>query len=111
MRGLEKIFSPAVVYAMSDTEVEAIASEPLSAKRQRELLTSGQAAAQALLVPWPLLGCSPMPCLARPHNVKPSSTTQLEIGNAQSQTDLAHPPMSVNDDHHYTPPSGAESMV
>jgi hypothetical protein len=48
VRGLEKIFSPVVVYAMSDTEVEAIASEPLSAKRQRELLASGQAAAQAL---------------------------------------------------------------
>jgi hypothetical protein len=27
VRGLEKIFSPAVVYAMSDTEVEVIASE------------------------------------------------------------------------------------
>ena len=38
MHGLEKIFSPVVVYAMSDTEVGAIASEPLSAKRRRELL-------------------------------------------------------------------------
>ncbi len=38
MCGLKKIFSPIVVYAMSDTQVEAIASEPLSAKRQRELL-------------------------------------------------------------------------
>ena len=38
MRGIEKIFSPVVVHAMSDTEVKAIASEPLSAKRQRELL-------------------------------------------------------------------------
>lgn len=38
MRGLEKIFSRIVVNAISDTEVEAIASEPLSAKRQRELL-------------------------------------------------------------------------
>ena len=38
MRGLEKIFSPVVVNAMSDAEVEAIASEPLSAKRQREFL-------------------------------------------------------------------------
>jgi hypothetical protein len=37
VRGLEKIFSP-VVDAMSDTEVEAIASEPLPAKRQREFL-------------------------------------------------------------------------
>lgn len=37
MRGLEKIFSPVVVNAMSDKEVEAIASEPLSAKRQREM--------------------------------------------------------------------------
>ena len=41
MRGLEKIFSPVVVYAMSDTEVEAIASEPLSAKDQRDLLENG----------------------------------------------------------------------
>jgi len=41
VRGLEKIFSPVVVYAMSDTEVEAITSEPLSAKRQRELLENG----------------------------------------------------------------------
>lgn len=38
VRGLEKIFSPVVVNAMSDAEVEAIASEPLSAKRQREFL-------------------------------------------------------------------------
>ena len=38
MRGLEKILSPVVVNAMSDTEVEAIASEPSSAKRQREYL-------------------------------------------------------------------------
>lgn len=38
MRGLEKIFSPVVVNAMSDTDVEAIASEPSSAKRQREYL-------------------------------------------------------------------------
>jgi len=41
VRGLEKIFSPVVVYAMSDTEVEIIASEPLPAKRQRELLENG----------------------------------------------------------------------
>jgi hypothetical protein len=41
MHRLKKIFSPIVVYAMSDTEVEAIASEPLSAKRQRELLENG----------------------------------------------------------------------
>jgi len=39
--GLEKIFSPIVVYAMSDTEVEALASEPLSAKHQRDLLENG----------------------------------------------------------------------
>jgi hypothetical protein len=41
VRGIDKIFSPVVVYAISDTEVEAIASEPLSAKRQRELLENG----------------------------------------------------------------------
>ncbi|KAH9217655.1 P-loop containing nucleoside triphosphate hydrolase protein [Leptodontidium sp. 2 PMI_412] len=39
VRGLEKIFSPVVVNAMMDAEVEAIASEPLSAKRQRNFLT------------------------------------------------------------------------
>jgi len=38
VRGLQNIFSPVVVNAMSDVEVEAIASEPLSAKRQREFL-------------------------------------------------------------------------
>jgi hypothetical protein len=38
VRGLEKIFSPVVVNAMSETEVKAIASEPESAKRQREFL-------------------------------------------------------------------------
>lgn len=38
MRGLEKIFSPIIINAMSDKEDEAIASEPLSAKRQREFL-------------------------------------------------------------------------
>ncbi|KAG4427979.1 hypothetical protein IFR05_016539 [Cadophora sp. M221] len=53
----------------------------------------------------PLEQSSQRPCLARPHNVKSSSTTQVEIGNAQSRTDLAHPPTSVNNDHHYTPPS------
>lgn len=37
MHVLEKIFSPVVVNAMSETEVEAIASEP-SAKRHREFL-------------------------------------------------------------------------
>jgi hypothetical protein len=38
VRRLEKIFSPVVVNATSDMGVEAIASEPLSAKRQREFL-------------------------------------------------------------------------
>jgi hypothetical protein len=38
VRGLEKIFSPVVVNAMSDKEVATIASEPPSAKRQREFL-------------------------------------------------------------------------
>jgi hypothetical protein len=38
VRRLEKTPSPVVVNAMSDTEVEAITSEPSSAKRQRELL-------------------------------------------------------------------------
>ncbi|KAK2624978.1 hypothetical protein QTJ16_005347 [Diplocarpon rosae] len=38
VRGLEKIFSPVVVNAMSDTVVEAIASEPLFAKRERAIL-------------------------------------------------------------------------
>jgi hypothetical protein len=38
VRGLENIFSPIVVNAMSDVEVETIAAEPSSAKRQREFL-------------------------------------------------------------------------
>ncbi|PQE28022.1 hypothetical protein CJF32_00005775 [Rutstroemia sp. NJR-2017a WRK4] len=38
VRGLENIFSPVVVHGLSDAEVEAIASEPTSAKRQREFL-------------------------------------------------------------------------
>jgi hypothetical protein len=38
VRGLQKIFSPVLVNAMSETEVEAIASEPSSAKRQRDFL-------------------------------------------------------------------------
>lgn len=39
IRGLEKIFSPLTVNALSDAEVEAIASEPAAAKRQRHFLT------------------------------------------------------------------------
>ncbi|MCJ1281197.1 hypothetical protein MMC26_000515 [Xylographa opegraphella] len=38
VRGLEQIFSPITVVRMKDSEVEAIASEPLSAKRKREFL-------------------------------------------------------------------------
>ena len=38
MRGLEKIFSPIVVNDLSDSETEAIASEPPSGRRQRDLL-------------------------------------------------------------------------
>lgn len=38
MRGLEKIFSPVIVNGLSDTETQAIASEPPSGKRQRDLL-------------------------------------------------------------------------
>ncbi|KAL8828421.1 MAG: hypothetical protein Q9191_002602 [Dirinaria sp. TL-2023a] len=38
VRGLEKIFSPVTVNGLSDTETEAIASEPPSARRQRDLL-------------------------------------------------------------------------
>ncbi|KAH7374060.1 hypothetical protein BKA64DRAFT_256163 [Cadophora sp. MPI-SDFR-AT-0126] len=53
--------------------------------------------------PTPPLEHSPKPCGGQPHSVKPSSTTQLEIGDAQSQTDLAHPPSSVNNDQHCTP--------
>lgn len=36
MRGLETIFSPVAVNKFSDAEAEAIASEPVSSKRQRE---------------------------------------------------------------------------
>ncbi len=38
MRRLEKIFLSVVANTMSDTRVKAIASEPLSAKHQREFL-------------------------------------------------------------------------
>lgn len=38
MRGLEKIFSPVVVNGLTDAEVESIASEPSSSKRQRSFL-------------------------------------------------------------------------
>jgi hypothetical protein len=40
VRGLEKIFSPITVNGLSDPEAEAIASEPPSARRQRNLLES-----------------------------------------------------------------------
>ena len=38
IRGLEKIFSPVIVNSLTDSEAEAIASEPTSAKRQRQFL-------------------------------------------------------------------------
>ncbi|MCJ1414168.1 hypothetical protein MMC32_000493 [Xylographa parallela] len=38
VRGLEQIFSPLTVMLMKDAEVEAVASEPPSAKRKREFL-------------------------------------------------------------------------
>jgi hypothetical protein len=38
VRGLEEIFSPVVVNGLSDPDVEGIASEPASAKRQRAFL-------------------------------------------------------------------------
>ena len=38
MRGLERIFSPIAVNELSDPEAAAIASEPPSARRQRDLL-------------------------------------------------------------------------
>ena len=38
MRGLEKIFSPIAVNDLSDSETEAIASEPPPGRRQRDLL-------------------------------------------------------------------------
>ena len=38
IRGLEKIFSPITVNSLSDADVEAIASEPPSARRQRDFL-------------------------------------------------------------------------
>ena len=39
VKGLETIFSPVVVNAMSDEAVEAIAAEPLATRRKREFLT------------------------------------------------------------------------
>ena len=38
IRDLERIFSPIAVSGLTDQEVEAIASEPASAKRQRQFL-------------------------------------------------------------------------
>ncbi len=38
MRGLEKVFLTIIVNAISDIEVKAIASRPLSAKRKSEFL-------------------------------------------------------------------------
>ena len=38
IRGLEKIFSPVIVNSLTNDEVEAIAAEPASAKRQRQFL-------------------------------------------------------------------------
>jgi hypothetical protein len=38
MHRLKKIFSPVIINAILDIEVKAIASKPLSAKCQRELL-------------------------------------------------------------------------
>jgi len=38
VRGLEKVFLSVIVNTMSDMEVEAIASGPLSAKRKSEFL-------------------------------------------------------------------------
>jgi len=40
VRDLEKIFSPVTVNGLSDAETEEIASEPPSARRQRDLLES-----------------------------------------------------------------------
>ncbi len=40
MRDLEKIFSPVTVNGLSDAETGEIASEPPSARRQRDLLES-----------------------------------------------------------------------
>lgn len=38
VRGLEKIFSPIVVGKLSDTAAQDLASEPASARRQRDFL-------------------------------------------------------------------------
>lgn len=38
IRGLENIFNPIIVGKLKDAEVEAIASEPEGAKRQRAIL-------------------------------------------------------------------------
>ena len=38
VRDLDKIFCPVTVSQLTDSEVEALASEPASAKRQREFL-------------------------------------------------------------------------
>ncbi|KAH9203548.1 hypothetical protein DL95DRAFT_418954 [Leptodontidium sp. 2 PMI_412] len=67
--------------------------------------------------PAPPLGqSSPRPFLERPRSATPSSATQFEIGDAQSQTNLAQPPTAVNNDHHHTPlssrsPSDTEGLA
>ena len=38
VRDLDKIFCPVTVSCLTDSEMEALASEPASAKRQREFL-------------------------------------------------------------------------
>jgi hypothetical protein len=57
LQGLETIFSPVVVAAMTDSELEAIASEPDVTKRQRaflqdriRILEEGQEIFQNMLV-------------------------------------------------------------
>jgi hypothetical protein len=47
IQGLEDIFSPIKVSSLTDAEVEAIASEPVPAKRQREFLVDRMAKLQA----------------------------------------------------------------
>ena len=38
IRGLEKIFSPVTVNGLTELQIDAIASEPANAKRQRQFL-------------------------------------------------------------------------
>ncbi|KAH7393704.1 hypothetical protein BKA64DRAFT_644433 [Cadophora sp. MPI-SDFR-AT-0126] len=86
-----------------DDENDEEDENPRPTKQRRLLLASPD------MPPTPALEqSSPKPHLARPHNVKPSSTTHFEMTMWSPRLIwLTHP--SVNNDHHYTPPRSRSS--